>query len=189
MSLSIEQKQKFARLTICRKITQRISDLWRMGLEAELSRGVGRTDKKTDDLLDAIQVEQINTEATLAFFEKGDRPDFCMVPDLPLICGFFELLEEYLPLSSDWSRAVYTVKQSHEWRCGANRELVPAVPRPKDRYQEGYAAGRAAEAAAREAAEDLDGWDPQPGSYTVNGQPVEEDTELVQRLAEEDTEK
>ena len=188
MELSFERKQKLSQQAICHRISQRLADLWKISLEAEISRGIGRSDQEVDTLIEAAEVERVNTEAILAIFEQGDVPTFDPVPDLPVICGFFDLLDQYLPLSTDWQRAVYTMKLSADWRVGAFRELIPCVsrPTPLNEYRRGYEAGRKAEAAARDAAENLERWAVTHGSYTVNGEPVEEDVELVKEIARED---
>ena len=56
--MNSERKHELAKLAICHRIAQRLADLCRIELEAELSRGIGRTDKEVDDIAAASSIER-----------------------------------------------------------------------------------------------------------------------------------
>jgi len=185
--LSAERKKKLAKLAICHRIAQRITDICRIELEAELSRGIGRTDEEVDDIAAAASIEKDLTGHVLYHFYHNDELTLDVVEDLPHIAGFFGLLPDYNG-PDGLVEVLKAVKTSDQCRDKAFWELVPCVPRetPLHEYQAGYEAGRKAEAAARDAAEDLEGWEVKQGSYTVDGEVVEEDVDLAQEIAKED---
>ena len=117
----------------------------------------------------------------------NDELTLDVVEDLPHIAGFFGLLPDYNG-PDGLAEVLQAVKTSDQCRDKAFWELVPCVPRPTPlcEYRKGFEAGRAAEKAARESEECLNGWGITHESYTVDGVPVEEDVELVKQIAEED---
>ena len=185
--MNSERKHTLAKLAICHRVGQRIADLCRIELDAELSRGIGRTNKEVDDIASAASIERDLTGYVLYHLSRNDELALDAVEDLPHIAGYFGLLPDYIG-PEGLVEALTVVKTSDQCRTKAFWELVPAVPRetPLSEYRSGYNAGRRDEAARRDAQEELSGWDIKPDSYKFNGTPFVEDIELAKDIAEED---